>query len=78
MKITTTQYWVREHFKDVGCSIPSVSPTVSYQYYSEFHEKVLPVYKSFPFPVQDTVFGSIDNFKAFLKFILIAIPRKDP
>jgi sacsin len=76
MKITTTQFWVREHFKHVGCSIPSVSPTVSYQYYSEFHEKVLPVYRSFPCPVQDTAFGSIDNFKAFLKFILKAIPPK--
>ena len=76
MKLTTTQFWVREHFEQVGCLIPSVSPKVSYNYYSDFHEKVLPVDQSFPCPIQYTSFKSIKVFKTFLTFILKAIPSK--
>ena len=76
MKLTSTPYWVREHFRHVDCSIPSVTPEVSYKYYAEFHEKVLPAHQSFPCPIKYTSFKSMETFTVFLKYILKAIPHK--
>ena len=76
MKLTSTPYWVREHFRHVDCSIPSVTPEVSYKYYAEFHEKVLPAHQSFPCPIKYTSFKSMETFTVFLKYIIKAIPPK--
>ena len=78
MKITMIKHWIREHFEQEGCSIPIIKAESAYQYYVQFHQKVLPVDKTFPCPVQETSFESVDSFKVFLRYILENIPLKMP
>ena len=74
MKLAATPHWIRKHFLKMGCTIPEVSATTVYQYYCQFNENVLlSEADSFPCPLRNTSFQSIDNFKMFLKFVLPAI-----
>ena len=74
MKLSCTPHWVRKHLKHIQCCVPTLSPKTAYDYYCNFNKNILPAKHSFPCPVVNTSFISVDDFKCFLKYISSAIP----
>ena len=77
MKLTCTCHWVKKHFADVDCNIPIANAEAAYQYYSEFYKSILSTGKSFPCAISETSFRSVEDFKAFITFILPAINSEE-
>ena len=74
MKLSCTPQWIRKHFGNVNCSIPTVTAKEAYDYYLKFYKNILSSESSFPCPISETSFKSVEDFNTFITYILPANP----